>query len=46
MYALYMTKIVDAKCQMTEDRKAIPNPDKAEIKKKWKIFLLKMYTLH
>jgi hypothetical protein len=28
-----MTKIIDAKCQMTEDRKAIPNPDKAEIKR-------------
>jgi hypothetical protein len=28
-----MTKIIDAKCQMIEDRKVIPYPDKAEIKR-------------
>jgi hypothetical protein len=28
-----MTKIIDDKLQMTEDRKVIPNPDKTEIKR-------------
>ncbi len=32
MYVLYMTKIIDDKCQTTEDRKVIPNPDKKEMK--------------